>query len=652
MLTRRFRTPLSYLPLLLLSLLPPESAGQPISVLPGLGYEYGAALSITRSPGIINQFQSEGFGTSYNHTFWVGPDLLFQDIAGTGIDGLARIRAGFASGRFTSDPYRSVQFISADSTSSIITSNQFQARTTQTLAGADLMLAWSPLAGLRLLGGGWGSYRLASASYAVERIMAPEGTGFPQTGGSERMIQGGAAMEADRFRFGLVAGLGVELRFSRALALHPSVVTRCDLDAARRDLGLRAFSFDASISVGFDLGSSGGRELPDSVVVIAGKSDIRATVDLFNAEPSAGDSGRAVIRMRHTDYSQFVPLPPFIFFERYSDSVPARYLLLNSFSGDMAPEHQSPARTPYEAYYNVLNILGRRMRDDAEALVTLAGTAGPQEPPLLGLQRAGSVRRYLGAIWGIDSSRVRLALDSGDGCTPGPLEGMLYVRIIPSPPTLLAPTFSAWVMRDHTLPNIGLTRKIRSALGVRSWELSIHQGSRLISRFTEENEFDPENDAAIPLSELVLDATIRPLIAMLEVTDPTGTSAVATDELRIELADTATPIQREIRSYMLLEPTPGCPEVMTINKALVSSISGSARPTSRIFVSSPRPSSKGNWGASSVAAEILTALNAAEMVPAELRVANEPLGDTTRKLLPEEMIFSRAVRVTLEQQGE
>lgn len=134
--------------------------------------------------------------------------------------------------------------------------------------------------------------------------------------------------------------------------------------------------------------------------------------------------------------------------------------------------------------------------------------------------------------------------------------------------------------------------------------------------------------------------------------DPTGTSAITTDELRIELADTATPIQRGIRSYLLLEPTPGCPEMTTINKALVCSISGSTRPTSRIFISSSRPSSKGNWGASSVAAEILTALNAAELAPAELHVANEPFKDHQRMLLPEEMIVSRAVRVTLEQQGE
>lgn len=118
-------------------------------------------------------------------------------------------------------------------------------------------------------------------------------------------------------------------------------------------------------------------------------------------------------------------LLPIIFFDAGSDDIPARYARLAA-ARDTAgfSEHAligTPAPNGMGKYYQLLDIVGARMRLNPTAAITLEGTygAGPGESDELAEERAEAVEEYLTSIWSIDDDRITLlparrAAEAGD----------------------------------------------------------------------------------------------------------------------------------------------------------------------------------------------------------------------------------------------
>lgn len=110
------------------------------------------------------------------------------------------------------------------------------------------------------------------------------------------------------------------------------------------------------------------------------------------------------------------PLRNYVFFNIGSTEIADRYVLLDKeqvkdFKEDQlevfAPKKLS-GRSSREmiVYYNILNILGDRMGKNPAATITLVGASekGPED----GKAMAGSIKKYLVEVFGIDASRISL----------------------------------------------------------------------------------------------------------------------------------------------------------------------------------------------------------------------------------------------------
>ncbi len=110
------------------------------------------------------------------------------------------------------------------------------------------------------------------------------------------------------------------------------------------------------------------------------------------------------------------PLRNYIFFNKGSNEIPDRYVLLskdqvNDFKEDQlevfAPKKLS-GRSAREmiVYYNVINILGDRMGKNPSASITLVGSSqtGSED----GRAMAESVKKYLVDVFGIKASRINI----------------------------------------------------------------------------------------------------------------------------------------------------------------------------------------------------------------------------------------------------
>lgn len=110
--------------------------------------------------------------------------------------------------------------------------------------------------------------------------------------------------------------------------------------------------------------------------------------------------------------TEMYPLLRYIFFDEMSASIPSRYNILSRTDVGNINERTLAQKGAMTLYYNVLNIIGKRMRENPQATITLTGClSGSKEElnmPKLAQQRVETIAQYLFEIWGISQQRVRL----------------------------------------------------------------------------------------------------------------------------------------------------------------------------------------------------------------------------------------------------
>jgi outer membrane protein OmpA-like peptidoglycan-associated protein len=108
------------------------------------------------------------------------------------------------------------------------------------------------------------------------------------------------------------------------------------------------------------------------------------------------------------------PLRNYVFFEEGSTEISNRYVTLTkneaaSFKEEQLQEFQPKSfvgrpQRQMVVYYNILNIMGDRMKRSPGTAISLSGAS--ENGPEFGKERAESIKRYLVNVFGIDSSRI------------------------------------------------------------------------------------------------------------------------------------------------------------------------------------------------------------------------------------------------------
>lgn len=108
------------------------------------------------------------------------------------------------------------------------------------------------------------------------------------------------------------------------------------------------------------------------------------------------------------------PLRNYVFFDERSTEIPIRYELLTKGQAATFKEEQLQEVQPKSnkgrslrqmtVYYNILNIVGDRMKRSPSVSVNLSGSS--EQGPEHGKKRAETIKRYLVTVFGIDSTRI------------------------------------------------------------------------------------------------------------------------------------------------------------------------------------------------------------------------------------------------------
>ncbi|MBN8573499.1 MAG: OmpA family protein [Candidatus Kapabacteria bacterium] len=107
---------------------------------------------------------------------------------------------------------------------------------------------------------------------------------------------------------------------------------------------------------------------------------------------------------------QVVPMLPMIFFDQKSSQIPQRYIQITKNETDKFSEKQLRESEGLAAYYQTLNVIGSRMKNNAKFTIKIIGSnsdAGEEKGNIsLSQARVNSVKKYLSEVWSINESRI------------------------------------------------------------------------------------------------------------------------------------------------------------------------------------------------------------------------------------------------------
>lgn len=193
-----------------------------------------------------------------------------------------------------------------------------------------------------------------------------------------------------------------------------------------------------------------------------------------------------IVRLKVEEFSStlMTPLLHYVFFEENSATVPARYKSLSgaetaAFDIDRV---NSPERLP--TYHHLLNIVGRRMRDNPKATLTLTGCnqdiREEKGDVALSQRRAEAVRNYLTEVWNIEEKRIRIEArglpeKAANTATADGSQENRRVELASNDPRILAPIITADTLRRVDPPTVRFRMSATAEAGIREWELKAAQ---------------------------------------------------------------------------------------------------------------------------------------------------------------------------------
>lgn len=377
----------------------------------------------------------------------------------------------------------------------------------------------------------------------------------------------------------------------------------------------------------------------------------------------ADGTERPVPQLRVEEFltSQLRPLLNYVFFPENSAEMPDRYVRMTSAQASSFRTESLYNLDVLPTYYQMLNVLGMRMRENERATIRLVGTNdGNTEKGNQGLsrQRAQAVRDYLRDVWGVDESRMKvearnLPEKASNSSQPEGQEENRRVEIYTEPSTLLEPVFTSDTLRNTNPPGIRFRQNVQADAGVARWKLVVRQDRKMLKEFSGTGnvptmlDWSLERQSDIPRG-------VAPIEYHIEVEDTTGQrqatppARLPIDQITIQKKRRERIADKEIDRYSLILFDFGKTTLGDANRRIIDFIRGRIAPEATVTVTghSDRVGDEDvNLRLSTERAKVAAA--ALEVPVADVRGLGESLMLYDNDL-PEGRLYSRVVNVLVE----
>lgn len=231
------------------------------------------------------------------------------------------------------------------------------------------------------------------------------------------------------------------------------------------------------------------------------------------------------------------PLLNYVFFETGQNALSDRYVQFKE-QADTDGFAESSLQGALEKYNHILNIIGLRMRQHTDAVVSLVGCNSNVGQELgrndLSRSRAESVQAYLRYVWGIDPGRMTVETrnlpeaPSTSRIPEGQAENQ-RVEIRSDHPAILDTVKSEYVEKASDTTLVKVVPVITAEAGIREWEIILRAGDQVLGTFEGQGEMAASYELPLDKSHLDQMAAAGEIQASLKVTDKENNALETSD---------------------------------------------------------------------------------------------------------------------------
>lgn len=372
-------------------------------------------------------------------------------------------------------------------------------------------------------------------TYDQREELTDPSTGSFSNGSRIRNDTAGAIPYASGLYAALAAGIAYELPVNKkeTLILRPEVMYNYALTPVVTGLAWHANAFRAGLSLLWRPSPAEQEHIPlppthSDVPSVPLTASVRAVV----VDSTGRERTDQIIRAEEYVSNHLHPLLNYIFFSEASSELAPRYVRLSPPEREQFREKQLHNTLTLPIYYQLLNIVGRRMTDNFNAVLHIVGcrteTGKEQNDGALTQRRAETVRNYLRDTWHIEEKRLLLESrglpeKSANEQEQDGVDENRRVELLCDNPKILTPVMTRDTLRQVTPPLLRLRPLVTPSADVRDWTLIVKQDGNELARFSGSGvppasvdlDWNAPGSTVMPNSE-------SPITAELHVTNRSG----------------------------------------------------------------------------------------------------------------------------------
>ncbi len=240
-----------------------------------------------------------------------------------------------------------------------------------------------------------------------------------------------------------------------------------------------------------------------------------------------------VVQIRVEEFlsTRMNPLLTYVFFDENSSTIPDRYNKITKEQADKSTIEQFHRFNALETYYNLLNIVGKRMQMYPNAQIVLDGcnsNEGLEKNNIeLSRKRAQAVKDYLTSVWSIDPDRIQLNPRNlpNEPSNPQKQDGIVEnrrVEILSNTMEIISPIITDDTLRVTNPPVVRFKTDYLGEAPLKDWTLVASQEGKTLKTFKGDNLMPEETDWIFAHDENSIPRKQEPLNYQLIVHDNTG----------------------------------------------------------------------------------------------------------------------------------
>jgi outer membrane protein OmpA-like peptidoglycan-associated protein len=327
-----------------------------------------------------------------------------------------------------------------------------------------------------------------------------------------------------------------------------------------------------------------------------------ATIKAVSVDENGNESDISLIKVEENYQIRTHPLLNFVFFDDNSPKIANRYIEISDSEKPSFSFREFFDVKTMDVYYNILNIVGKRMAFYPQANIELIGTnsgvGAEKNNTTLSKLRAESVRDFLVNEWKVSPNRitiksVNLPDNPTNTKTQDGIEENRRVEMYSNLPQIFEPIIIRDTVRTSNPPYMRFKPTVNAEVGISEWKIITSQNDVDLKTFSGKGEPPAQIDwfAAQEDEQEFIPKMDEPLDYRMEIVDNDGKVLVSkkqtlpVDQITIQKKIFAGESDKIFNKFSMIGFPYNSDEIQGRNMDMLKSVNRAIEDNSEIFVS-------------------------------------------------------------------